>query len=166
MLIYHPAYDAFHCVFRLLSLIANTKRLEISKVRILDFFLTFPAEVKTIRLPPALSTKKKLAANLTNIYHGPLNSQQVFRDMEHIQIAALNALAGSNIIDRDLLKKGYVERTSVTLPDDLQLRIDEKNSLDEPISKFIFKELSEMPLFGIDGLKHRTGLMEYRYDNV
>jgi len=86
--------------------------------------------------------------------------------MEHIQIAALNALAGSNIIDRDLLKKGYVERTSVTLPDDLQLRIDEKNSLDEPISKFIFKELSEMPLFGIDGLKHRTGLMEYRYDNV
>lgn len=166
MLIYHPAYDAYHCIFRLLTLMEVVKNLEIAKARILDFFLIFPAEVRTIRLAPALAGKKKQAKKLVNIYHGPISVNQVFRDMEHIQMAAIQALAASNIINPDRLALGFIERTTTTLPQDILSQVIEKNQVDNAVIQFILKELSAFPLLGVDGLKHRTGLMEYRYDNV
>jgi len=45
MLIYHPAFDAYHCVYRMTMLTQKVKELEYSKLRILDFYLCFPAEI-------------------------------------------------------------------------------------------------------------------------
>lgn len=166
MLIYHPAYDAYHCIFRLLTLMEGIKSVEVAKIRILDFFLIFPAEVSKIRLSPAQIGTKKLARSLANVYHGPISTTQVFRDMEHIQIAAINALAASNIINVERLSQGFVERTSASIPDAINQIVIAKDISVNPLINFIITELSSIPLLGIDGLKHRTGLMEYRYDNV
>lgn len=166
MLIYHPAYDAYHCIFRLLTLMEVVNDLEVAKARILDFFLTFPAEVRNIRLAPTLAGKKKQAKNLINIYRGPISTGQVFRDMEQIQMAAIQALAASNIIDSEKLAIGLIERTKTALPQDMLNLVVEKNKMNNPVAQFVLKELSTFPLLGVDGLKHRTGLMEYRYDNA
>ncbi|HGA8765958.1 TPA: ABC-three component system middle component 5, partial [Salmonella enterica subsp. enterica serovar Virchow] len=45
MLIYHPAYDAYHCLFRMIALIDHVNEIEVDKARILDFYLIFPALV-------------------------------------------------------------------------------------------------------------------------
>jgi hypothetical protein len=143
----------------------GVKNIEVTKARILDFFLAFPAEIRTIRLPPALAGKKKIANSLINIYRDPLSTTQVFRDMEHIQMAAIQALAASNIINSERLTQGFIERTSVILPDDIQRHVLQ-NIAKDPLMLFIVNDLSAIPLLGLDGLKHRTGLMEYRYDNA
>jgi hypothetical protein len=166
VLIYHPAYDAYHCIFRLLTLMEVAKDVEVAKARILDFFLTFPAEVRNIRLAPALAGKKKQAKSQINIYRGPISINQVFRDMEQIQMAAIQALAASNIINPEKLALGFIERTTTAIPPDMLHLVVEKNQTDNPVIQFILKELSAFPLLGVDGLKHRTGLMEYRYDNA
>lgn len=48
MLIYHPAYDAYHCVFRMLLIAERVSGIEVEKARILDFYLVFPGMVKKI----------------------------------------------------------------------------------------------------------------------
>ncbi|KIP15259.1 hypothetical protein KY49_4595 [Burkholderia sp. MSHR3999] len=35
---------------------------------------------------------------------------------------------------------------------------------DRIVVEYIVKKLASIPLLGNDGLKHRTGLMEHRYD--
>ena len=89
MLIYHPAYDAYHCLFRMIALINNIDTIEIEKARILDFYLTFPSLVEKIRMPQNHSHIKKIAKKYFNDYRNPINSASVFQDMHQIQISAI-----------------------------------------------------------------------------
>ena len=85
MLIYHPAYDAFHCVFRMLAIIETVPNIEVDKARVLDFYLLFPALMADIRLPVELAHARKLAKSVSNIYHDPLSKKNAFRDLRLIQ---------------------------------------------------------------------------------
>lgn len=164
MLIYHPAYDAYHCVFRALLITDSVQVLEVAKLRILDFFLCFPAELRGIRLPKEHSEARKMAQGLKNQYHGPVSMKQTFRDMEHIQLAAFRTLAASRLVDTAELTSGLVRRTSTSVPQDLVHRLAEATAHNKQVVSYLTKQLAELPLLGIDGLKHRTGLMEHRYD--
>ncbi|MDI1308626.1 MAG: hypothetical protein PSV17_04230 [Methylotenera sp.] len=165
MLIYHPAYDAYHCIFRLLKIVQVTKSIEISKLRILDFYLVFPSEISKIRLTEKTEIKK-LANNFQNIYHGPVNAYQTFRDMQDLQLAAISTLIASKIIDSEKASLGIIHKTTEPLPEELTFKHDGIEDEDNKINDFILNYLSKINLNGTDGLKHRTGLMEYRYDNV
>lgn len=164
MLVYHPAYDAYHCVFRALLISDVQRSIEISKLRILDFYLCFPAEVRHVRLPREHAAAKRQATSLINVYHGPVNSMQAFRDLEHIQAAAVKTLAASGIFDAEALSAGLVKRLETPLPKELQSQLEVSLASGGDMTKFILSVMSKMPLSGTDGLKHRTGLMEYRYD--
>ncbi|HEN3580842.1 TPA: ABC-three component system middle component 5 [Yersinia enterocolitica] len=164
MLIYHPAYDAYHCLFRMIAVIDHLSTLEVDKARILDFYLMFPSLVSDIRMPPNYIGDKKVAKSYANKYHDPINQLSTFRDMHQIQIAALRCLAASGLIDLPRFEKGEVHRTDMEIPDGLLLSmrgfLNEKNN----IYTFIIEKLSKFNLTGKDGLKDRTRLMEYRYD--
>ena len=69
MLIYHPLYDAYHCVFRLLLIIERLENVPVATVRLLDFYVLFPARVAKIRLPAELSYGRTLANKSYNPYH-------------------------------------------------------------------------------------------------
>lgn len=58
------------------------KKLELQKLRILDFFLCFPAELQKIRLPENLKDVRKTAQGFANEYHGPVSMMQSFRDLD------------------------------------------------------------------------------------
>jgi hypothetical protein len=164
MLIYHPAYDAYHCVFRMLAVADSCNELEVEKARLLDFYLLFPATVALIRLPAELRAGKSAAKSLENPYHDPLNPFATFRDMRLIQEAALKCIAASELIDIDKLGSGFVSRTDKLIPEALQESIEDFLSSRQPLGDFILNSLSKIPLRGHDGLKHRTEMMEHKYD--
>ncbi|WP_087687706.1 ABC-three component system middle component 5 [Pandoraea sp. PE-S2R-1] len=164
MLIYHPAYDAYHCVFRMLAVAENVPELEVEKARLLDFYLLFPSAVSAVRLPPVLREARKAAKSFANEYHDPLSPATTFRELRHIQESALKCIAASGLIEVSRLEAGFVRRTEIPLPDELQLRVEEFLEQRQPLAQTILYGLSAIPLRGHDGLKHRTALMEYRYD--
>lgn len=166
MLIYHPAFDAYHCVFRMLTIADAIPDLEIDKARLLDFYLLFPGLLQQIRLPPKMSAAKRSVAKFVNEYRDPISAKGAFRDMKSIQDAALRCIAASNLIARDEFDSGRVVRSDIPIPDDLLHQINLCRDKQEPLTNVVLKTLAEIPLLGADGLKARTGLMEFRYDVV
>lgn len=164
MLIYHPAFDAYHCAFRMLAITSRHRILEFSKLRILDFYLCFPAEIAGVELPQALVGIKKLAKLEKNPYRGPVSRHRTFREMEAIQSAASRLLALTGIFSPTALEEGEVVRTGQALPQQLLGFLANSNKEQQEIAEFILSKFAEIPLHGIGGLKQRTGLMEYRYD--
>lgn len=164
MLIYHPAYDAYHCIFRMLALIDHISEVEIDKARILDFYLTFPSLVSEIRMPHNHRSIKKIAQNYSNNYRKPISIIATFRDMHQIQIAAIRCLAATGLIELTELDKGVIKRTKRDIPDGLLLSMRDFLNAKKDIYGFIISKLSKFHLTGKDGLKDRTRLMEYRYD--
>ncbi len=166
MLIYHPAYDAYHCVFRLLLVVDGLRSVELTKLRILDFFLTFPAEIRTVKLPREHKEARKMAQQLVNEYRGPVNAKKTFQDMEQIHLAAVRALAASNLLDKEKLNAGLAVRTDAKIPPEMQEKLNLSRQRGGQIFEYILSGLGNIPTQGFDGLKHRTGLLEYRYDVV
>lgn len=164
MLIYHPAYDAYHCIFRMLAVIKVIPSLEVDKARLLDFYLLFPSAMSKIRLPQTLSRARQIAKATANIYRDPINPSATFRELHHIQEAALKCIAASGIIDIDNYEAGIIVRTELAIPASLSKQLDIFVANQEESAQFILNELATIPLKGINGLKDRTELMEYRYD--
>lgn len=166
MLVYHPAYDAYHCVFRTLLITNHLKIIEVPKLRILDFFLCFPAEIKRVRLPVTHREGRQISRNTANPYRGPTNMNQAFHNMEHIQLAAYRTLAASGLIVANELESGLIRRTQAEVPTELQDMLVKAEQNSEPVFTYLVDKFGQIELLGVDGLKHRTGLMEHRYDVV
>lgn len=164
MLIYHPAYDAYHCVFRMLLIAEHVKNLETDKARLLDFYLVFPGVVRKIRLPDSLRELRAQAKKVVNVYREPVSEASTFQEMRHIQEAALRSIAASGLLNMGAFAAGYISRSNASIPSSLDEKL--KTFLDEggAVARGVLKGLSAIPLLGHDGLKHRTQLMEYRYD--
>ncbi|HDL7428985.1 TPA: hypothetical protein PXN84_003222 [Yersinia enterocolitica] len=164
MLIYHPAFDAYHCLFRMIALIDHVQCVEVDKARILDFYLTFPSLVATIRMPPTLSYAKKTARLYSNVYHDPISPRSTFKDMYHIQNSALKCLVATGLIELKDFENGKIYRTDLEIPDALLLSMSVFLNKKKDVYDFILESLSSFHLTGRDGLKDRTNLMEFRYD--
>ncbi|RIJ85184.1 hypothetical protein RSP822_17255 [Ralstonia solanacearum] len=164
MLIYHPAFDGYHCVFRMLLIAERVPNLEIEKARILDFYLVFPGMVQSIRLPENLRGLRAQAKDAANVYRDPVSSASTFMDMRHIQEEALRSIAASGLIDMEPFAAGYVIRTNTPLPESLDAKLAEFVEANQPIAEGVLTGLSQIPLLGQNGLKDRSQLMEFRYD--
>jgi len=164
VLIYHPAFDAYHCAFRMLAITSERRVLEFAKLRILDFFLCFPAEVANVQLPQEHGDVRKLAREARNPYRGPISASRTFRDLEPIQSAAARLLALTGVFSISELEQGRVVRTGQALPDDLQRVSASEVAFSTPLDMYVLSRMADIPLAGVGGLKQRTGLMEYRYD--
>lgn len=166
MLIYHPAYDAYHCVFRILLAVDVLQSVDLPKLRILDFYLTFPAEIGSIRLPREHMAARKESQRMLNEYHGPLNAKKTFQDMEHIHVAAVRALAAANLLDKAKLQESVAVRTQTPIPESILKVLDSARQREPKMTDYIIRGLGAIPTQGIDGLKARTDLLEYRYDVI
>lgn len=166
MLIYHPAFDAYHCVYRMTMLTQKVKELKYSKLRILDFYLCFPAEIAKIELPKDLQNIRAVAKVATNKFRGPVSSLRTFHDLEQIQNSAIRLLAASDVFDSKKLEDGIISRTSRALPKEFSKTTSDPLNQSSTLMDFVLTQLSALPLHGTGGLKQRSGLMEYRYDPV
>jgi hypothetical protein len=169
-LTYQPAFDPYHAIFRMIRLrmIAhNSFKLHVDHLRILDYFLLFPVRASIIRMAPRHSGVKRHAITANNAPYGKQpDDRGILRRMKPMQIAALETLAMRKIIDAERLALDVVFFTALDVPPPLRERAEEANSQAPETVKLITVLASEYGLLGVDGLKARTGLMEYRYDAV
>lgn len=107
MIVYHPIHDLYHCVFRISGLIEFLPRKEFSdfRLKIYDYYLLFPHELKKITLPRHLQTYKKLGDNK---YYYPKVNKSVFFELNGIQDEALRLIGIYGLIDLQLLIKSDI----------------------------------------------------------
>jgi hypothetical protein len=168
-LTYEPALDPYHTVFRLLRLrpiIAEHGPLHRDHVRILDFYQLHPFRINEIRLLPQHRRFRTLSAKYEKPYGEQPDSRLLFERMEPIQIAALDTLANRNVYSDARWQLNEVSATDEAVPNELAERLHEINEADPDLELFLKTLASDYRLSGVDGLKHRTGLLEHRHDAI
>lgn len=168
MLSYHPALDSNHAVFRILSLLEflADKELEIERVRILDFYCVFPYLLSQISVPMNLVSKKNQFKDAANPYNFGGDPRYLFAQIKVFQETALSVLASNQYIDADLYSKGVIKKGAKKASGDLVPLITSFAAERLKLFSFLIADLGDIPLLGDEGLKKRTGLMEYRYDDA
>lgn len=166
MLIYHPAFDVNHARLRLIQLLgsANPPELSFDLLRILDFYFLFPHLLANIQLPRGMARMKRELAARANKYNRVPSPRTLIRQMEGVQETAVRALEASHLVELPLASISIVKRSAVPLPDDLVRIISEQPDAEKALAQALATEVAKIPLNGPDGLKARTGLLEYRYD--
>lgn len=168
MIAYHPAFDPYHTAFRIVRLlVAQGSAFGEAHLRILDFHLVFPEAIQHITLPQKLVRWRKLSRQHLNPYWFNGERWMVFARMKPIFDSAVGLLYSSSLIDRDLFKEGLL-KTSDTQPSTESLldAARQQNEKDRELIHFLVNNLGAIELTGPDGLKDRTGLMEFKYDAV
>jgi hypothetical protein len=167
MLIYHPAYDLNHGMFRLLRLLeVNPEhKLRWDAYRILDFYYLFPDLLVNARLPRNMTSRKRFYATLGTKYSRVPSPKMFIQQMGGIHEAIGRSLAGKGFIEPADFDQKKLVRTDTPIPLALKDAIGAATG-DEELVSMLGVEMAALPLMGPNGLKERTGLLEYRYDAV
>lgn len=168
MLIYDPALDPYHTAIRILAIASASANknieLTIEAARIADYFLVYPSKILNFRLPKEYRTVRTDAKSLENPYRHASGMRTSFERIRPIFFAALNGLAAAKLIDFDSITVGILRRGADSMPEDLQAAVDRFHARQTPVGQFILSTLITIPSNGFDGLKHRSSLLEHRYD--
>ncbi|MEZ8493475.1 ABC-three component system middle component 5 [Vibrio splendidus] len=167
MLIYHPAQDINHCVYRLLSIMENTihREIKIDTYRLIDFYTLFPYLVSLIKpLPKPLNKHRSKFSNVPEPFEALKNTRRILFELENLQTVAIQNLLAKNILDKDFFEKGLIKRTELSLPFLLEEEITSSTLSQEGWFRALIDDLPNVKFDGKTGLKARSGLMEYRYD--
>jgi len=137
-------------------------------VRIWDFYLLFPDKTHEIRLKQTEADIRKIRREFirasNNPYEKVTEDRKIFEKIKPYQLAALNCIASYGIIDKASLNQ---QRVSIINKDILTHFINNFDGLSPKESNVIAlmtSHFNQISLFGTDGLKDRTKLMESRYD--
>lgn len=166
---YLPANDAFHAAFRMFVLFPEqqSKTCPHESTLILDFYVCFPTLISEFRSPkPLLKMHNALKRQyLPNTYQITPNHSIMFHRMRSAQTAALSSLQAYGFFDPNAFKGGIVARTAKELPERIGDIVETHRRQNAQLIAFL-DELKDMTLYGPTGLRARSGLGEYRYDNV
>lgn len=169
MLIYTPSQDCYHAAFRSLQILEEHKDtpIDVDRIRILDFYLLFPAELVKLKFPRSLlSYRSEFKKNFAP-YESIQNASRLFSQLQPLQMAALYALAARNLLDKDLLQKHrLVKRTQLPIEPTLLSALKKRTLQMGNLVYFLAHELEPIPFGGPGGLKDRSGLLEHRYDLI
>lgn len=168
MLVYHPAFDMYHCIFRMVRLLNRLPKASyhVERIRILDFYLLFPGQIPSFRFPRPLMTHRRRFAGKDNRYEKLADPFRIFLRLSPFQQEALGCLAAHGLVDSTELTKGMVSRTDQALPSRLKAIADETDTLEPDAIELLTGQLMSIDLYGKDGMKARSDLFEYRYDPI
>jgi hypothetical protein len=170
-LTYNEALDPYHAAFRFIRLnIACQlhKRMPLDTLRILDFYLLFPFRLQAIRLHSEDTSWRKISRSYGDRapYGAMPDDNSIFARMELFQRAAAASLVQSGHLSAEAWETNEVAFTAVELPTLLATRCSALNAHMADIMNILCQIKARYTLGGRDGLKDRTGLLEYRYDSV
>ena len=171
MIIYNQAFDLYHCVFRIMNLLNKFdigQLVEIDRIRIWDFYLLFPDKVYDIRLKKdeddIRDLRKKYIRKRNNPYEHTPEDRKIFEKLKPYQLSALNCLASYEIINKENLA---LNRVSIDKKNILEAYIKQIGALpltQRNLVSLLTSHFYQISLFGKDGLKSRTNLIESKYD--
>lgn len=168
MIIYNEAFDIYHCIYRLISVLSYLKNesVELERLRIWDFYLAYPQEVSNIKFgtKPEDRAIKKLFPQKNNPYESIANPRNVFTKMQPYQLIAIKTLASYGIINKDYLILNKVTLIDKGKLEDVLFTYSGMSDRELNIIKIMTTYFYTMPLYGEGGLKNRTNLLEYKYD--
>jgi len=170
-LTYNEAFDPYHAVFRLMRLwqgCSMKEKTHFDMVRILDFYLLFPFRLQNMSFFAADRGWRRISRTYEDrAPYGQLpDDQSIFSRMEPFQRAAVTSLVSTGVLSAEAWANEYIEFADVKLPPDMVNRCAERNATMQDIVDVLCSIRERYPLLGPDGLKRRTGLLEYRYDSV
>ncbi|WP_143752283.1 ABC-three component system middle component 5 [Burkholderia sp. SRS-W-2-2016] len=168
MLIYEPALDPYHGAIRILAVAKSSSRininLSIDAARIADYFLVYPYKMLSFTFPAEYRSMRTAAKDTENPYRSTSGNRTAFERMRPIFFAALSGLVAANLLDADLLKRGILSLSGNDLPADLAAAVARFQDRQTVVGKFVLSDFLKLPVNGNNGLKHRSGLIEHRYD--
>lgn len=167
-LVFDPAYDPYHTIFRMqrLILLAQNDELEVDRYRIADFYSCFPVLVDQFRQRPGDRRFRAISRGAHLPYGGRPDGRLVFTRMQPTQTAALRTLASAEYLDHEALQRGVVRVLNRSFPAPVTERILQLNADESLLTAFLETLLNDFPLDGPDGMKHRSALLDHRYDAV
>lgn len=167
MLVYHPAFDLNHGMFRLLRLLEvnPNRQLKWDAYRILDFYYLFPDLLVDARLPRNMTSRKKFYSKLGSKYSRVPSPRMFIQQMNGIHETVGRSLAGKGFLEPAAFDERNLVRTDTPIPPALSNAIEAAHN-DEELVSMLGVEMAALPLTGPNGLKDRTGLLEHRYDAV
>jgi hypothetical protein len=168
VLIYDPALDPYHAAVRMLGILALSGRdsLSAEAVQIIDTVLLYPALLLATTMPKGSANLRKSATVRLNPFRQPPASRPAIDSIQAIQRAAASTLAAAGVLDLARLKLGDISKVQKTIPASLGSAVEHYANTDREYKELTIKALSSIPVRGRDGLKQRTHLMDYRYDQV
>lgn len=171
MILYNNAFDLYHTIFRmlhLLSKIETQKKIEVDRVRIWDFYLLFPGEIFTIRPKRNEKDFKNLLKELTvkkeNPYQSITDQRKTLEKIKPYQMAALSCLASYKIIDKNELFQDRVQVISKELLENYIRSVGNLSGRERNIISIVTSSFYDISMFGQNGLKSRSNLIESKYD--
>jgi len=170
-LTYNEAFDPYHAVFRLIRLHVAcdvTIRLPFDTVRILDFYLLFPFRLQALRLFSQDTAWRKVSRGYEEMapYGTMPDDNSLFSRMEPFHRAAVASLVRSGHLSPEAWTANEVQFTAEEIPISVTKRCVELNSRNADIIEILCELKARYPLLGRDGLKDRSGLLEFRYDTI
>ncbi|TBV00007.1 hypothetical protein DNJ95_02250 [Stutzerimonas kirkiae] len=167
MLMYHPAFDANHCLYRIVSILHATTGTQINwqLLRMLDFYYLFPSQLKNIKPWPREIGKLKIQVmKIPDQFEDLSNPARTFFELETFQKTAVLELIAKGVLSKSSFDKGIMALEPDTLPTAYKALLDGDDFLKSDAFEVITKALPSTKFNGSNGLKFRSGLMEYIYD--
>jgi hypothetical protein len=144
--------------------VMKQRTIELDRLRIWDFYLTFPNEARNICFPKDLSELKKIFKHKEkNPYEDLIDAKKIIERMKPYQIMSLHCIASYGLIDAKLLSKNVIMRTEKELPQKLLAKFENLSDEKSNIIKLVIG-FAGWPLYGKNGLKDKTKLIEFKYD--
>jgi hypothetical protein len=170
-LTYNEAFDPYHAAFRFMRLHLAcdiSDRLPFDFLRILDFYLLFPFRLQSMKFfSDDMGWRRVSRSYEDQAPYGMMpDDNSVFERMEPFQRVAATSLVYSGHLDSGAWDANEIQFTKDDLPESVMARCAELNARMADIVGILCQLKSRYPLSGRDGLKDRTGLLEYRYDTV
>ncbi|PIF59999.1 ABC-three component system middle component 5 [Flavobacterium sp. 2] len=171
MIVYNQAFDLYHAIFRFLQFLnrfENGDLIEIERLRIWDFYLLFPGKIHDIRLKQTESDirkiRKEFIKDSNNPYEKVSEDRKVFEKIKPYQLAALKCIASYGIIDKSVLNQQRVALVNKEILNEFINNCEDLPAKDKNVVTLMTSHFNQISLFGLDGLKNRTNLMESKYD--
>jgi hypothetical protein len=146
----------------------NGSLIEVERIRIWDFYLLFPSKIHEIRLKQNESDirkiRKEFIKDSRNPYDRTTENRKIFEKIKPYQLAALNCIASYEIIDKAFLNQQRISIVNKLILNEFVKNFEELSPKERNVIALMTSHFNQISLFGTDGLKNRTNLMESKYD--
>ncbi|WP_432201323.1 ABC-three component system middle component 5 [Erythrobacter sp. W53] len=170
-LTYNEAFDPYHAIFRLIRLRKGCGlegKTHFDMLRIMDFYLLFPFRLQNMAFFAEDRSWRRVSKSyeVEKPYGEQPDDASVFSRMEPFQRAAVASLVRAEVLSAEAWHYNQVEFQVKKLPQNVVSRCISLNQPMQDIISILCELRERYPLLGRNGLKDRTGLLEFRYDAV
>ncbi len=164
MIIYHPAYDVNHCSYRILNILNSIgdNKVHCDMLKIINFYYVYPHLLKRMEVfPKPLNYQAKKIKSINDPFELTPNPSNLFFEMSPTQETAILSLLQRSLIN---VENNIISLEKQNMPKELIQVFKNDKFTKSDIFKILVACLPKVKLDGNNGLKARSGLMEYKYD--